>query len=308
MRKRMPSINALRTFEAIMKRKSVKEAADEIFLTPQAVRYQIKMLEELIGCELFIRNGNRLDPTLKAKELLGYITHSLDVLEEGLNALNKESNKLYLHVSPYYANNILIPQLHDFTEQHPNIDLRISIGAENNDFATKDIDIAIQWGYGQWSGFQADPLIDDLKIIAATPNLLQKQPIEKKGDLMSHRLISPWVQNTLWLDIFDMLGTQQDMMKEEFLYLHDNEAILKATLSGIGVGLVSRPEAIEAIMTGDLVAPLGIDLLSQLPDHKIPKFYLIKQNNKEESPLVKHFTQWAKENSKSQRNSQITSN
>ena len=142
MRKRMPSTNALRAFETIMKRKSVKDAADEISLTPQAVRYQIKMLEELIGYELFIRNGNRLEPTLKAIELLGYITQSLDVLEEGLNTLDKDNNKLYLHVSPYYANNILIPQLHEFTEQHPNIDLRISIGAENNDFDTKDIDIA----------------------------------------------------------------------------------------------------------------------------------------------------------------------
>ncbi len=301
MRKRMPSTNALRAFETIMKRKSVKDAADEISLTPQAVRYQIKMLEELIGYELFIRNGNRLEPTLKAIELLGYITQSLDVLEEGLNTLDKDNNKLYLHVSPYYANNILIPQLHEFTEQHPNIDLRISIGAENNDFDTKDIDIAIQWGYGQWSGFQADPLMNDLKIIAATPDLLKKQPIESINDLMAHRLISPWVRNTLWLDIFDMLGTRQEMMKEEFLYLHDNEAIYKATLSGMGVGLVSRPEAIEAVTAGDLVAPLGIDLLSQLPDHKIPKFYLIRQNNKEESPLVKHFTQWAKESSRSQK-------
>lgn len=294
MRKRMPSTNALRAFETIMKRKSVKDAASEIALTPQAVRYQIKMLEDLIGSELFIRNGNQLEPTHKALELLGYITHSLDVLEEGLNALDKDSKKLYLHVSPYYANNILIPQLHEFTDQHPNIDLRISIGAENTDFDTKDIDIAIQWGYGKWNGFQADALIDDHKVIAATPDLLKKHPLESISDLMTHRLISPWVQNTLWLDIFDMLETRQDLMDEEFLYLHDNEAILKATLSGIGVGLVSKPEAIEAITAGDLVAPLGVDLLSQLPDQKIPKFYLIKQNNKKESPLMKHFTQWAK--------------
>lgn len=295
MRKRMPSTNALRAFETIMKKKSVKDAADEISLTPQAVRYQIKMLEELIGCELFIRNGNRLEPTLKAIELLGYITRSLDILEEGLNALDKDSNKLYLHVSPYYANNILIPRLHEFTEQHPHIDLRISIGAENTDFDTKDIDIAIQWGYGQWKGFQAETLLDDLKVITATPSLLEKQPITCPQDLMAHRLISPWVRNTLWVDIFDILGTTQDMMSEEFLYLHDNEAILKATLSGMGVGLVSKPEAVEAITAGVLIAPLGINILNQLPNHKIPKFYIIRPSNKEESPLMKHFTQWAKE-------------
>lgn len=296
MRKRMPSINALRAFETIMKRRSVKDAADEVFLTPQAVRYQIKTLEELLGCELFILNGNRLEPTTKALELLGYITHSLDILEEGMNALDTNSSKLYLHVSPYYANNILIPRLHEFTEQHPHIDLRISIGAENTDFNTKDIDLAIQWGYGQWSGFQTEPLMNDFKVITATPELLEKRPLKSSQDLMMHRLISPWVQNSLWSDIFDILGTKQDMMSEEFLYLHDNEAILKATLSSMGVGLVSKPEAVEAIATGALIAPLGIDLLDELPDHKMPKFYLIRQHNKDESPLMKHFTQWAKLN------------
>ncbi len=296
MRKRMPSINALRAFETIMKRRSVKDAADEVFLTPQAVRYQIKTLEELLGCELFILNGNRLEPTTKALELLGYITHSLDILEEGMNALDTNSSKLYLHVSPYYANNILIPRLHEFTEQHPHIDLRISIGAENTDFNTKDIDLAIQWGYGQWSGFQTEPLMNDFKVITATPELLEMRPLKSSQDLMTHRLISPWVQNSLWSDIFDILGTKQDMMSEEFLYLHDNEAILKATLSSMGVGLVSKPEAVEAIAAGALIAPLGIDLLDELPDHKMPKFYLIRQHNKDESPLVKHFTQWAKVN------------
>lgn len=101
MRKRLPSTNALRAFETIMEKKSVRDAADEIFLTPQAVRYQIKMLEELTGCELFIRSGNRLEPTRKATELIAYITQSLDTIEEGLTTLGKSNNKLYLHVSPY---------------------------------------------------------------------------------------------------------------------------------------------------------------------------------------------------------------
>lgn len=293
MRKRMPSINALRAFETIMKRRSVKGAAEEISLTPQAVRYQIKMLEELIDDELFIRHGNSLEPTGKAVMLLSYITHSLDILEEGLNSLEeKGDNKLYLHVSPYYANNFLIPRLHEFTEQYPGIDLRISIGAENIDFEAKGIDIAIQWGYGHWNGFQAYPLVSDLKVLAATPQLLEKHLIERPADLTRHRLISPWVQNTLWEDVFDLLCVDfHDHV--EYLYLHDNEAILKATLSGIGVGLVSRPEAVRAIAQRKLVAPLGVDLLTQLPHHKTPKFYLIRQNQKEASPLVERFTQWA---------------
>ncbi len=138
--------------------------------------------------------------------------------------------------------------------------------------------------------------MNDFKVITATPELLEMRPLKSSQDLMTHRLISPWVQNSLWSDIFDILGTKQDMMSEEFLYLHDNEAILKATLSSMGVGLVSKPEAVEAIAAGALIAPLGIDLLDELPDHKMPKFYLIRQHNKDESPLVKHFTQWAKVN------------
>lgn len=222
MRKRLPSINALRAFESIMKKRSVKEAADEIFLTPQAVRYQVKMLEDLIGRELFIRNGNRLEPTEKAVTLLEYITKSLNILEEGLDSLEDcRDNKLYLHVSPYYANNHLIPRLEEFTSQHPGIDLRISIGAENIDFDAKKIDIAIQWGYGQWNGFIAIPLITDMKVIAVAPQLIEKLPIDRPSDLIHHRLISPWVKNTLWEDIFDILDVKSSDY-DHFLYLHDN--------------------------------------------------------------------------------------
>ena len=48
-----------------------------------------------------------------------------------------------------------------------------------------------------------------------------------------------------------------------------------ATLSGMGIGLVSRVDAEHDILVGDLVAPLGVDALRDMPPGKVPGFYLV---------------------------------
>ena len=44
---------------------------------------------------------------------------------------------------------------------------------------------------------------------------------------------------------------------------------------GTGIGLVSRVDAEHDILAGDLVAPLGVDALRDMPPEKVPGFYLV---------------------------------
>ena len=55
LRKKLPAINGLVTFEAAARRLSFTEAADELCVTQAAVSRQIKRLEDKLGCQLFLR-------------------------------------------------------------------------------------------------------------------------------------------------------------------------------------------------------------------------------------------------------------
>ena len=60
---RLPPLNALRAFHAVARHKSLRQAADELYVTPQAVGQQIKLLEDSLQVTLFERKGRSIEPT-----------------------------------------------------------------------------------------------------------------------------------------------------------------------------------------------------------------------------------------------------
>jgi LysR family transcriptional regulator, glycine cleavage system transcriptional activator len=54
---RLPPLNALRAFWAVMRQGSFRSAADELLVTPQAVSQQIKLLEDILHVPLFERKA-----------------------------------------------------------------------------------------------------------------------------------------------------------------------------------------------------------------------------------------------------------
>ena len=51
----LPPLNSLKSFESAARHLSFTKAADELFVTQAAVSHQIKLLEDFLGVELFIR-------------------------------------------------------------------------------------------------------------------------------------------------------------------------------------------------------------------------------------------------------------
>src|SRR5690606_2435957 len=62
MRYRFPPLNSLKIFEAVLRRGSIRQAAEELCLTPQAVSQQLKQLEAFVGQALFVRGVRNITP------------------------------------------------------------------------------------------------------------------------------------------------------------------------------------------------------------------------------------------------------
>ena len=69
MRRRMPSLDGLRVFEAAARRLSFTEAADELCVTQGAVSQRIKALETELGARLFERRARGLVLTPRGRRL-----------------------------------------------------------------------------------------------------------------------------------------------------------------------------------------------------------------------------------------------
>ncbi len=62
-------LNALRAFEVTARHMSMKEAAGELNVTPSAISHRLRLLEMVLGCQLFRREGSRLSSLLTKSPL-----------------------------------------------------------------------------------------------------------------------------------------------------------------------------------------------------------------------------------------------
>ena len=80
----LPGTRALRTFEAAGRLLNFTRAADEVGLTPAAVSYQIKEIEDQLGLVLFTRNSRSIQLTPAGAVLLEATADALDGLRRGI--------------------------------------------------------------------------------------------------------------------------------------------------------------------------------------------------------------------------------
>ena len=124
----LPSLTALRTFEAAARYRSVKLAAAELHVTPTAVSHQIQQLEDLLGVKLFERTGRGLVLTDAAVSCLPYLQQGFESLKVGVDKLRKHRGPdiITVNTSPSFASLWLFPRLHRFSLLYPDIDVRVT--------------------------------------------------------------------------------------------------------------------------------------------------------------------------------------
>ena len=160
MPRRLPSLNALRAFEAAARHESFTKAAADLNVTQGAVSHQVKALEAELGLKLFLRESKRLILTDPGRAYLEVVRDAFDRLAAGTEHLLQRENAgvLTVSMSPNFAAKWLIHRLGDFVATHPGIELRVSASMQHIDFAREDVDLAIRHGEGDWPGLHVTRL------------------------------------------------------------------------------------------------------------------------------------------------------
>src|SRR4029079_12829971 len=127
MARRLPSLNALKAFEAASRHESFTEAAAELFVTHAAISRHIRELEEWLGTELFSRTGRGVALTDAGRRFGNRLTPLFDNMAEATREAAAQGTVRTLNVSvePSIASRWLVPRLGRFNELHPDIELNI---------------------------------------------------------------------------------------------------------------------------------------------------------------------------------------
>ena len=171
----MPPLNALRVFCVAAKHPSFTQASLELFVTQAAVSHQIKLLEEHLGLKLFTRRNRNLFLTEEGQayyhDIKDIFAHVTDATEKLLARGAKGA--ITIASPPSFASTWLVPRLSLFSQAYPDIDVRLKAVDFDDGYLTDDMDVAIYYGRGRWSGLADCSMMNSLRLCVA--NLVRKR-------------------------------------------------------------------------------------------------------------------------------------
>ncbi|WP_218048180.1 transcriptional regulator GcvA [Proteus mirabilis] len=288
MSKRLPPLNALRVFDSAARYLSFTKAAEELFVTQAAVSHQIKTLEEFLGLKLFRRRNRSLLLTEEGQSYYLDIKEIFSSINEATRKLLARSAKgaLTVSLSPSFAIQWLVPRLSGFNQAYPGIDVRIQAVDREEDKLADDVDVAIFYGRGNWTGLRTDRLYAEYLIPVCAPSLLTgEKPLKTPSDLIYHTLLHDtsrrdWQAYVRQLEIQNQINVQQGP-----IFSHSS-MVIQAAVHGQGVALVNNVMARSEIESGRLVRPFQDVLVSK------NAFYLVCQDSQAELGKIAAFRQW----------------
>ena len=147
----MPSLTALRSFDAVARCGSITAAARELCVTQGAVSHQISALDEWFGKELFLRNGRGLRLSDAGRELAEATESAFALLSEACMRLARPGGReLDLAAPGSFLAHWMVPRLEDFEQAHPGIRLRLRTDGDYDDLRAGRIDALIVCGIAPW--------------------------------------------------------------------------------------------------------------------------------------------------------------
>ncbi|MDM9558753.1 MULTISPECIES: LysR substrate-binding domain-containing protein [Bordetella] len=249
---------ALRAFVETGRHGSIKNAAEAMGVTPGAVSQQIKLLQERVGCDLFVRTRQGLQLTDTGTQVYPSLMQAFDQIESCLARLDDIHARQTLTVStvPSFAASWLVPRLGKFTRLHPAIEVRVEASPTLVDLRRDKVDIAIRHGLGRYPGLDARYLMAPALLPVAAPALLAQGPrIAQPADCLAYPLLqdsdrSDW---RLWLEA---MGVKDDPRIERGPAFDDDFLLIRAAETGQGIALVRDIYAREEIASGRLAVAL----------------------------------------------------
>ncbi|MFE1446143.1 LysR family transcriptional regulator [Streptomyces olivaceoviridis] len=256
-------LRQLVTFEAVIRHRTVTDAAVALGLAPSSVSQQIRTLEAGLGVPLFTRGPRGMDPTPAGERLRGWARTLLDTAERAVHDVRGERLRLRLGALETLAGSHVPLVLARLAERRPDITVDVRSDRTRQgllaDVADGRLDAALLLDAGEALGglgfpAPAEPLtfldLDPvpLALVAAPTHCLAARPALAPADLDGERLLVNVPECSFWLAGQHLLGTGPRRVRA------GGVPVMRAWAEhGLGVTLLPRFAVSDSLRTGTLV-------------------------------------------------------
>ncbi|WP_345632981.1 LysR family transcriptional regulator [Rugosimonospora acidiphila] len=282
-------LRQLRTFEAVVRRRTVTDAGVALGLAPSSVSQQIRTLEDALGVALFTRGPKGMELTPAGHRLTGWARSLLDQAERAALDVRGERQRLRLGALETLAGSHVPHVLTRLAERRPDLDVEVHSDRARAglfaDLVEGRLDAALLLDSGDEVGglgfpTPARPLsfIDlepvPLALVAAPTHALAARAALTPADLGHERLLVNVPECSFWMAADRILGDGPERVRA------GGVPVMRAWAEhGLGISLLPWFAVADGLRAGTLVR---LDL--PLPDLSLR---LVWRGDRESLPGVR---------------------
>lgn len=256
--RKLPPLNAVKSFEAAARHGSFTRAAEELLVTHGAVSRQVALLEDWFGIKLFRRTPSHVSLTDAGRTYYLEVTALLDRLALASMDMKQAAAPTMLRINapPTFTMRWLMRRISAFQRQRADVELRLTTAL--GPIAPNDggFDVAIRGDQGELAGWRSSHFMTELIAPVCHVDLLARNSLTRPRDLRRHRLVTYLTEPYAWDQWLAQAGgemaPEQETQRFEQMYF-----ALQAVQDQLGIGLFPLFLVIDELMAGRLCVPFG---------------------------------------------------
>ena len=284
---RKTSLRGLRTFCAAAEHTNFRAAAERLYITASAVSHQVKNLEEEFGAKLFERQGRTLRLTDAGQALFDDIRPLILELDAATarHKRQESSEELRISVQPFFASELFVPRLSDFTGNHPQIDLKVDTSDESAEKHPASSDASIRVFSSAPAGLASEKLFSLQLTPVASPEFRDSMRISGKKITSNFPIVVHESRPGAWGEWQRLSGIEIPVTSKT-LYLDSMIAVARAAERGLGAALIPTQLSDNWLQAGTLVTLFADELVTD------DAYYFVCRREDENKKSVSSLRDW----------------
>lgn len=251
----------LRLVWTVAEDRGLTRASERLGLTPSALSHQLRVLEEIVGGPIFLREGRSMRLTPAGEVLRDAAVRVLGAVSEAEDRLAKlkqgRTGTVRLSTHCYTGYHWLPAVIRSFRTEHPEADVRVvgevthrSLEALYN----REIDLSITTERPERTGMLARPVLrDEVRLLVAHDHPFARRAWLEPEEIAREHLLMYAArpeESSLCVDILRPAG----VWPNRFTCVQLTEAILELVKAGMGVAALAEWAVKPALGDGQVVA------------------------------------------------------
>lgn len=282
-----PRFGGLKSFYAVALSGSAVKAAARLNVSASSVSHQVKALETELGVRLIENRKGKLILTPDGARYFEQIKGPMSEILRATEAIRSMPGRkrVSLTLTPSFAVGWLMQRLIELDRTDPDLEVNLITTTRVVDLARENVDLAIRRGTGQWDGYIAEKLLEEVTVPVVSSGFLNRHRYLSLQEVLttSRVLVNTTVEGEWdnWCALRDICPPDAAVRYS----LETYELTIQAAQDGLGIALGRKPLIDPLLDSGKLVQPFSV------PEAGNASYYVVR----DEAPMrsdVKRFYDW----------------